>query len=302
MAQQIGPIEAGDANWLSDCWQIRPVDRASFRFESRERFLGNCRLADAGIAPCAGVRGSSEIERLSDEALYLTLYDRGGLTIHTQQDDITVMAGDILAWDPGSPGRFTCETAAHGLTIGFPKAMTNRRIGNIEQVFARRSNRNDAATALLFDYVRRIHATADRFDELTLERVLESLLDTVYFCFTQGVAEPLSTYRQALYRRADTFIRDNIGSGELNPASMAAHLDIAVRSVHELFAATGTTFSAHVRDLQLKQAKTALMSRAFAGQSITEIALRFGFFDLPHFTRTFRRRYGMSPRDYRKSC
>ncbi|MCJ9728672.1 AraC family transcriptional regulator [Bradyrhizobium sp. PRIMUS42] len=32
---------------------------------------------------------------------------------------------------------------------------------------------------------------------------------------------------------------------------------------------------------------------------MTDVALRWGFNDLSHFSRSFRRRFGMSPREYR---
>ena len=50
---------------------------------------------------------------------------------------------------------------------------------------------------------------------------------------------------------------------------------------------------------RLKRARTALAELDLA-EPIGNIAHRFGFSDAPHLSRAFRRRYGMSPREYRR--
>ena len=39
-----------------------------------------------------------------------------------------------------------------------------------------------------------------------------------------------------------------------------------------------------------------------AGERITEIALRWGFNDMPHFSRAFRAAFGRSPSEYRQAA
>jgi AraC-like DNA-binding protein len=43
-----------------------------------------------------------------------------------------------------------------------------------------------------------------------------------------------------------------------------------------------------------------LRSPASAGEAISRIAARWGIHDMPHFTRTFRARYGISPSEARR--
>jgi YesN/AraC family two-component response regulator len=60
-------------------------------------------------------------------------------------------------------------------------------------------------------------------------------------------------------------------------------------------AATGQSFGHYVRELRLARAKELLTT---TGLSLTEVALEVGFYDLPHFDKVFRRRFGISPTEF----
>ena len=52
----------------------------------------------------------------------------------------------------------------------------------------------------------------------------------------------------------------------------------------------------YVRDLRLKRAYRLLVT---AKLSLTSIAVESGFYDLPHFDKAFRHRFGISPHEFR---
>jgi hypothetical protein len=71
------------------------------------------------------------------------------------------------------------------------------------------------------------------------------------------------------------------------------------RYLRAIFATSNETVSAYILRRRLEECARELADpRARAG-SITEIAFGWGFNSAPHFTRSFRERYGMSPRQYR---
>jgi AraC-like DNA-binding protein len=61
----------------------------------------------------------------------------------------------------------------------------------------------------------------------------------------------------------------------------------------------GTPVGAYVRGLRLDWAAGRLTA---SGQCIAEIALQAGFYDQSHFTRAFKRRFGLTPRAYRRAA
>ena len=61
-------------------------------------------------------------------------------------------------------------------------------------------------------------------------------------------------------------------------------------------AAVGMRLRDYMRELRLKRARELLADRSL---SLTAIAMECGFYDLPHFDKVFRRRFGVSPQEFR---
>jgi AraC family transcriptional regulator len=61
----------------------------------------------------------------------------------------------------------------------------------------------------------------------------------------------------------------------------------------------GVSVGAYLRNLRLEQAAHAL---ADSTSTIADIAAQAGFYDQSHFTRTFKRKYGLTPHDFRHAA
>ncbi|WP_236759231.1 helix-turn-helix domain-containing protein [Agrobacterium tumefaciens] len=83
----------------------------------------------------------------------------------------------------------------------------------------------------------------------------------------------------------------------LTPATAAEHFRISVRYVHRLLEDSGETFSQFLLRQRLQKCADDLRTKG--GCSIGEIAFRWGFNDLSHFSRSFRNQFGVAPREYR---
>lgn len=87
---------------------------------------------------------------------------------------------------------------------------------------------------------------------------------------------------------------------DLSVETLAEAHGITPRYVQKLFEAEGTTFTAHVLEQRLEAARRMLEQHA--ARSISAIAFEAGFGDLSYFNRSFRRRFGASPSQFRKQC
>jgi AraC-like DNA-binding protein len=85
----------------------------------------------------------------------------------------------------------------------------------------------------------------------------------------------------------------------LSAADVALRLGISSRYVHLLLEETGLSFSEHVLEKRLTQAYSTLANPARLPARIGDIAFECGFSDLSHFNRSFRRRFGCTPREVR---
>jgi acetamidase/formamidase len=72
--------------------------------------------------------------------------------------------------------------------------------------------------------------------------------------------------------------------------------------LQKMLESAGANFSQHLRERRLARAHADLESPLEAQRSISEIAYRYGFSDSAHFSRVFRQRFGLAPRDFRREA
>lgn len=82
---------------------------------------------------------------------------------------------------------------------------------------------------------------------------------------------------------------------------LAVRSGLSTRSISALFESDGTTFTDFIRSARLDRAHRLLADPRFDGMRIAAIAYESGFSDLSYFNRCFRRRYGLTPSDFRAS-
>ena len=105
--------------------------------------------------------------------------------------------------------------------------------------------------------------------------------------------------RAARLHAIKTEILNKLSRHELSLAGLAARHAVTPRHVQLLFESDGTTFSRFLLDQRLARAHRMLSDPLLAERTISAVAYEFGFGDLSHFNRAFRRRYGETPSDIR---
>ena len=93
-------------------------------------------------------------------------------------------------------------------------------------------------------------------------------------------------------------MRRHRDDADLGPEEVAAACGISVRYLHELLRDTNRTLGAWLRDQRLAAAHEDLSNPA-DHRSIGAIAYAHGFSDQAQFSRAFRARYGLTPKDVR---
>lgn len=96
-----------------------------------------------------------------------------------------------------------------------------------------------------------------------------------------------------LLARVCAYIESRIGEPQLSPAAIARAQCLSERSLHRLFAQIGTTPMRWVLQQRLRLSRRALEQDRRA--RITDVAFSYGFNDLSHFSRVFKKAFSMSP-------
>jgi AraC-like DNA-binding protein len=108
-----------------------------------------------------------------------------------------------------------------------------------------------------------------------------------------------SRHRGQLTRQILRRIESDYADPELSPEAVAGEVGISKRYLQTLLAGSGTSFVQELNVTRLDRASDMLGDPRAAGLSVAEIAFRNGFLDAGYFTRLFRKRFGITPREWR---
>ncbi|WP_283179073.1 AraC family transcriptional regulator [Gemmobacter sp. 24YEA27] len=157
----------------------------------------------------------------------------------------------------------------------------------------------NGASGFFTDMVHLIPARYDAMSEETRSTVGRQLADLLALAIQADdrvMQSGVSSVRAGHLMRIEGFVRRHLDDPDLGPDSVSAGCGISVRYLHEVLRDTNTTLGAWIRDMRLTAAQEDLATPGDR-RSIGEIAWTRGFPDQAQFSRAFRARFGMTPKE-----
>ena len=237
-------------------------------------------------------------------AVWLVVLLRGEATFFDGETTAPLKVGDICYGPTGMNAALRLATPFRLLFISAPRvALDHRLIAPLSLRVGRLPG--DSGLGHVFSGL--LRATADTLDSLSSEQLRPVELALTEFLIANLAAQGSAAARGGagaaraahLHRVCQT-IETLLSDPDLTLERVAEADGISARSLQKLFAASGQNFSTYLRTRRLERCRLDLTSPMFASLSISEICFRWGFNGSAHFSRTFKERYGVSPRDYRK--
>jgi AraC-like DNA-binding protein len=109
-----------------------------------------------------------------------------------------------------------------------------------------------------------------------------------------------NTWNETLRTRIIAYIGQHLTDPDLCPDKIAAHHNISMRTLYNAWSRNKVTLGEWIIRERLEGARHELATWGPNGPTVTVLAHRWGFADSTHFSRRFRRAYGMSPREWRQ--
>lgn len=261
--------------------------------------LGGMRLARISTSPVAVSRRPRDIARIPDPPYLLKFQIRGEARWSQRGREVHLSPGDFVIASTAEPYRLDLLVPHEMLVLAVPGTTMRRLASDPEQFLGRRMPAEDAACGLLSSFVAQAARRLPQLPEAMLERVQTNVLDLLGGVLDAHGNSPADRSREAQVRRIRRFIVKNLRLRQLGPEMIAETFGVSTRYVHKLFADEEHTITRLIRAERLDACRRTLADPACSAMSITDIALQWGFYDLPHMTRCFRQAYGITPKEFR---
>jgi AraC-like DNA-binding protein len=205
-------------------------------------------------------------------------------------------AGTFHFHDLGRPSVHV-STASETYNLVIPRSLASRAFGALEDLHGLVVP--EPRAALLFahaEQVRRLLPTLTIEAGERLGWVFLDLLSVALDGLRPAPPGPVSG-AHALRARAVALLETELGLGETTVEALGASLGVSRNRLFEAFKPDGGV-RAFITVQRLERARAALADLG-RNEPIGSVADRLGFSDPAHFSRLFRQRYGMTPREYR---
>jgi AraC-like DNA-binding protein len=247
-------------------------------------------------------RSPQDIASSQKDVVLLTLVTSGVERVVQDGREAVLHSGDFAIHDSTRPYSLFFDTSFSQIVFQIPRTLLKRQIGSFERFTAMKLSSKEQIGKLTSDFLLNIARLDDRVDPITAERLSVQTVDLIAMALGSQlesvVSASRSSHRAALLYRAKSFIEAHLHDS-LSAAMVATTLGCSARYVNSLFADEGTTVGDHVLSRRLDHCRNDLAG-GMTSRRVSEIAYAWGFNSAAYFCRSFKARYGMSPREYRE--
>jgi AraC family transcriptional regulator, positive regulator of tynA and feaB len=259
--------------------------------------IGDAKLVRFDSSPQCYTRNARLVSRAGSDEFMFDFQRRGRSAMVQAGNEGTIDPGYGVLYDARRPFEdrlFGPEQRAEVLIATVPAASLLRAVPEAEQLCARPVPLSGAVARSIAGFV---HA-AISLPGAPAKQVGPDIAAYLSALLRIAVGANHQLTRPDLFHLIDGHLRTNISN--VRPAPMlAAEFGVSERTFHRIFADRETTFERHVLHLRVELFKDLLRQASLADIPIARLAHQCGFADAAHATRTFKDRFGATPRDYR---
>jgi len=268
------------------------------------------RVADLGCVHLLSTRARGgdvvRTERLARDqtppSLMVSLVEQGTTAVVRDDGETVVRAGEIGLYLTTEPYRLRFTDGALRYTFQVPLADLGLPLPLVHGQLRQAIRPDGPTTAVVSAFLAATARNAPTAPHAEQSRLEQPTLELVRLLLTRRVAdEPVgrAAAAESLATRVEEHVRAHLDDPDLSARTVAAAFSISERYVYAILARRGIDLGESVRARRLERAARLLEDSRCAGWTIAAVALRCGFSDHAHFSRTFRARFGVTPSEWR---
>jgi AraC-like DNA-binding protein len=286
--------------WHDALWRTCPPATRAFGGRVRSCCIGDVRIASSTLG-AVDVRWPDRlIADTTDRFLLMWVQRAGSAEIRQGGNRAVLAASDLTIIDAGAPYRIHMSPDCRSRMFRIPR----NRFGSSQSSVTR------LAGVPIFGASGSGRVVSSFLDALADEAGSRGELSPAFVGRGIGLVADLADELAAaadvtadggeLRARVVGHIDEHLGDPTLSVTGIARAHAVSVRSLQKVFALTGRTVTETIRHRRLETIREELERPGSRTRTIAAVARDFGYFDAPHFSRSFRRAYGLTPREWQQ--
>ncbi len=219
----------------------------------------------------------------------------GNYLLEQNGREVFLKPGDMAIYDATRPHRIQSSTGFSKLLVSIPRTVMRDRIAGVEHCTALQVSGKSGVGAVATRFIQSAASQVENMSAIEFSTLSEQSLDLLTLALTSVRPQNfnLSRSRSISLRLIKDFIERNLTDSMLDTAMIAAGTHLSARYINDLFRDEDTSLMRYVWTRRLEKCRKDIVS--LNHHSVSTIAFKWGFNDLSHFSRAFKRQFGTCP-------
>ncbi len=243
-------------------------------------------------------RSNLDIRQDGNDMYLISLFLKGGDLISCGKISTLVETGDIAIYDLNRESKNTVTDFAN-LSFIFPRDLIESYIPTISNWHCQILPRDQPMTILLRSHMVSLYEAAPGITTESSASLQRSLLELTSTAIQQSksiLPKHEQTVVNAVLLEVKKWINSHLADPGLSADSICRSFSLSRTQLYRVTEPLGGIMN-HIREQRLKKSYKDLRDPALAHLSVTDVLYRWGFNDPGTFTRSFKKRFGMLPKD-----
>lgn len=286
-----------------ECDAVDIADADGFRGTITSHRLPGLDLSIVDSRAQRVMRTPGTIAKDADDCFIVSLQTRGQGLISQDGRDALLTPGDFAIYDSTRPYTLRFDDDFEEIVLKLRGEQLRAMVRDTEKLTATKVSGREGAGHLMISMVRTLRDEVASLAPASAAAVASGVVNLLAAGLQSlpacGRSDPsvLAAYHR---ERIRVCLDRHLADPGLTIEQVAAELGMSIGHLHRLFHGEPQSPSQYLWSRRLEACSRALLDARNTSRSVGSIGFDWGFNDAAHFSRAFREKYGVAPRDWRR--